>query len=346
MANFTFKHLSIMELNEGVQIRLKTNAETVQRYKEAIEEKHGTWPFPPIDVYCIDGEYHIADGHHRWQAALAAGLKTVSCIVHDGTQEDLLKTAFKGNKKNALQMTDADLKHGRELAILKYPHKSDRDLAEICDCSPMTINRAKKELEAQGRFERPETIIGRDGKERKSTVTMLQYKAKQDFNIEDFRKQCLEIRDEAAKEFYDLDRGEADEDSTEERAAFKAKLEAQKREFEEKWKWTQYIKKPVDDTEIYLFSECMGDVLYFAYFISLKNGQPELLVKGWKDCPPPKKPFFYYTVKRHMTPAEYLKTELEEQEAETETANEPCKCNFLQELWAFKVIEEYKRITA
>ncbi len=344
MANFTFKHLSIMELNEGVQIRLKTNAETVQRYTEAIEEKHGTWPFPPIDVYCIDGEYHIADGHHRWQAALAAGLKTVSCIVHDGTQEDLLKTAFKGNKKNALQMTDADLKHGREMAILMFPNKSDRDLADICDCSPATINRDKRRLEEQGRFERPETVTGKDGKQYQAGVSMKHLPKKPAFNIEEFRKRCLEIRNEAAKEFYDLDRGEADEDSAEERAAFKAELEAQKSEFEEKWRWTEFIKKPVDDSEIYLFSECIYDVLYFAYFISLKNGQPELLVKGWKDCPPPEKPFFYYTVKRYMTPAEYLKTELEE--AETETSNEPCKCNFLQELWAFKVIEEYKRITA
>jgi hypothetical protein len=139
-----------------------------------MEENKGYSPFPPIDVYQIDGELHIADGHHRWKAAQAAGLKTVQCVINDGTESDMMKTAFHRNIRNALQMTDADIKHGREIVIRKFPNKSDRELAEICGCSAMTICRAKKELEEKGLFARPETVIGKDGKERKSTVTLLQ----------------------------------------------------------------------------------------------------------------------------------------------------------------------------
>lgn len=191
------KNISTADLKEGIQIRLKTNPETVRRYAETMEENAGQFPFPPLDVYLIDGELHIADGHHRWQAALAAGLETVPCFVHEGTEADLLATAFNGNSRNALQMTDADLKHGREVAILKFPNKSDRELAAICKCSAMTINRTKREMEEKGLFARPETVTGKDGKEYKSGVSVLHLKKNTGFNSDEFRRRVDEI--EASK---------------------------------------------------------------------------------------------------------------------------------------------------
>lgn len=343
------KNILVTELNEGIQIRLATNVETIRRYAEAMKESGGYSPFPPIEVYRIDGKLHIADGHHRWKAALAVGLETIPCYIHDGTEENLIETAFHGNEKNALQMTDADLKHGREVAILKFPNKSDRELAAICHCSPATINRAKKELEESGRRERPETVIGKDGKAYKSGDSVKHLKKKPAFNLDEFRQRCLAIKDAATEEFCNfnnllakIDGYEVEEESEEERVARKARREAEKKAFEEKWWWTEFIKKPVDDSEIYIFSECaFVGLVYFAYFISLKNGKPELLVKGWKSCPPPEPPFFDYTVQRSMTLAEYVKAEFEEACGERDDGP-----NCLQELWAFKVLNEYRRMTA
>ena len=371
------KNILVMELNEGIQIRLATNVETIRRYAEVMKESGGYTPFPPIEVYRIDGKLHIADGHHRWKAALAVGLETIPCYIHDGTEENLIETAFHGNETNALQMTDADLKHGREVAILKFPNKSDRELATICHCSPATINRAKRELEESGRYERPETVIGKDGKAYKSGDSVKHLKEKSAFNLDEFRQWCLAIKDAAQKEYHNLERKldkingyEVEEESEEERAAFEAKRETEKNEFEKKHWWSEFIKTPVDDSEIFLFSELwFCGLLYFAYFVSLKNGKPELLVKGWKaiyreirdteteerikaetgettELYRLEKPIFIYTVQRFMTPAEYLVTDRIESDPDAPDSEEPCKCNFFQELWAGRVLEEYRRMTA
>jgi len=369
------KNISTADLKEGIQIRLKTNPETVRRYAETMEENAGQFPFPPLDVYQIDGELHIADGHHRWQAALAAGLETVPCFVHEGTEADLLATAFNGNSRNALQMTDADLKHGREVAILKFPNKSDRELAAICKCSAMTINRTKREMEEKGLFARPETVTGKDGKEYKSGVSVLHLTEKPAFNLDEFRQRCMEIRDAAKQEFYDLEDRldkinghEVEEETEEERAAFKAKMEAEKNEFEKTHWWCEFLKTPVDDSEIFLFSEYFY-LFYFAYFVSLKNGKPELLVKGWKafyksvrdteaeerikaetgetkEIYCLEKPLFEDTVQRFMTPAEYLVTQRIETDPDAPETGKQVQCHYFQEIWAGRVLEEYRRMTS
>lgn len=174
MQEWKLEEIPVSELHEGIQIRIQTNEETVERYVEAIENNGGKWPFPPIDVYQIDGVFQIADGHHRKLAAEKCWfIHKIPCIVHEGDEADLLKKAYEGNSKNALQMTKDDIRHFREIVIQKFPNKSDRDLADICGCSAMTINRDKSRLKEKGSFERPETVIGKDGKEYKIGGTEL-----------------------------------------------------------------------------------------------------------------------------------------------------------------------------
>lgn len=155
--------IPLSALREGIQIRYAEDQEKIIEYSEILKECNH-WIFPRLQVVSINGEYCIADGHHRLKAAQNANWKEdIPCEVIEGTNETLLEKAFEMNAPQGVHMTEKDWKHALEIVIREYPEKSSRALAEFCHCSRSKIDRLKKELEAEGKYQRPETVIGKDG---------------------------------------------------------------------------------------------------------------------------------------------------------------------------------------
>lgn len=171
------KTLPIRDLDDSFQIRANgTNSEKVQQYAEVFRENHGWGPFPPLTVVSIldDDEFppglYIADGIHRYQAALLAnvGIQNVKCEVWEGGRDLLYDKSLAVNAFQGLGMGTEELKAARKRIIKDlWPtrkYNPDR-LAEICHCNPNTIRRDIQKFEAEGLIPHIESVIGADGKE-------------------------------------------------------------------------------------------------------------------------------------------------------------------------------------
>lgn len=172
------KTLPIRDLDDSFQIRANgTNSDKVNQYAEVFRENHGWGPFPPLTVVSITDDdafppgLYIADGIHRYQAALLAnvGIQEVKCEVWEGKRDLLYAKSLEVNAFQGLSMSREDLKAARERIIKDlWPTRkfSPKALAEICHCSDDTIRNDIKRLEKAGVVPVIESVIGADGKER------------------------------------------------------------------------------------------------------------------------------------------------------------------------------------
>ncbi len=93
----------------AVMVRDGTDWDTVQRYAEVLEQ------MPPITVFKVDGRYLLADGFHRYSAALQRDWKEIEAEVLEGARETALEHAIVAN-----------LGHGRPLTASEYKKAAQR----------------------------------------------------------------------------------------------------------------------------------------------------------------------------------------------------------------------------
>lgn len=171
------KTLLIRDLDDSFQIRANgTNSEKVQQYCEMFREYHGWGSFPPLTVVSItdDDEFppglYIADGIHRYQAALLAnvGIQEVKCEVWEGGRDLLYDKSLAVNAFQGLGMSTEELKAARKRIVLDlWPTRkyNTSRLAEICHCSDDTIRRDIKKFEDAGLVPHIDSVISANGKE-------------------------------------------------------------------------------------------------------------------------------------------------------------------------------------
>jgi ParB-like chromosome segregation protein Spo0J len=122
-------------------IRGETDARLVAEYAEAMLEGA---IFPPAVIYQdADGWKHLADGHHRVDAAALAALKDtrrkpeVLAEIRSGTIEDALRYAMQANRLHGKRMTEADYKRAIKMPIdhnmISAPNARDV-VAEVVEC--------------------------------------------------------------------------------------------------------------------------------------------------------------------------------------------------------------------
>jgi hypothetical protein len=119
---------------------------TVASYAE--DMKAGS-TFPPIRVY-HDGEYHLADGFHRVEAARQIGVETILAEVEQGTSRDAILAACAANATHGLRRTNED-KRRAIMAMLQDPEWaawSDRAIAKACGVDHKSVAKVRRELTA------------------------------------------------------------------------------------------------------------------------------------------------------------------------------------------------------
>jgi DNA-binding NarL/FixJ family response regulator len=109
------------------QIRAKADPQLVAEYAEAMLEGA---EFPPVIIFQdADGYRHLADGHHRVDAAALAALKDtrrsaeVLAEIRPGTLDDALRYAMRANVQHGKRMSDADYARAIGIAL-------DRDMIQ------------------------------------------------------------------------------------------------------------------------------------------------------------------------------------------------------------------------
>lgn len=122
--------------------------------------------FPPIVVFFDGATYWLVDGFHRRWAAIKAGLKTLPCIVHQGTLQDARWFSYAVNQTHGLRRSNADKEKAVQQALHheKGAGMSDNAIAEYLGVSHPFVGKIRKQLEADSSLETVTSRTGKDGR--------------------------------------------------------------------------------------------------------------------------------------------------------------------------------------
>ena len=153
----------IIRLDGGTQPRAALCKERIAEYAENLQAGA---VFPPVEV-CYDGrDYWLWDGFHRVHACLAAGMEEVEANIIPGTQADAQWLSYSANKTHGLFRSNED-KQRAVRAAMEHPKSaqlSNRQLAEHCGVSEITIRRHRGQDQSTATMSQSTPRTGRDGR--------------------------------------------------------------------------------------------------------------------------------------------------------------------------------------
>jgi hypothetical protein len=143
--------ISDINLNGGTQTRLTMDTEAIARY--AGDMRRGD-VFPPVVVFHDGMSNWLGDGSHRIYAALSIGQQDIDADVRPGTRNDALRYALTANDTHGVRTTNADKRHGVEMALdcEAWRGMSNVAIAEMCRVSEGLVRRIKKEREDRNSY--------------------------------------------------------------------------------------------------------------------------------------------------------------------------------------------------
>jgi hypothetical protein len=102
--------------------------------------EHGE-AFPPVVVFHDGKDYWLADGFHRRDAAIGAGLLEIEAEVKQGTQRDAILYSVGANADHGLRRTNDDKRRSviRLLEDEEWGKWSDREIAKRCNVNPHLV---------------------------------------------------------------------------------------------------------------------------------------------------------------------------------------------------------------
>jgi hypothetical protein len=161
--------LSAIEFDPELQPRAALDPETIAEYAEVMAEAGGWGDFPPVELVLSTGAdgksvFLPWDGWHRLQAAHRAGLDIVPANVKTGSWNDALWLSLSANKTHGLRRSGADRRRAVEAALLRFPGRSDREIARHVGVSHPTVGAVREELEATGKIYQSDERTGADGR--------------------------------------------------------------------------------------------------------------------------------------------------------------------------------------
>jgi len=155
--------VSTIRLDCGTQSRANIKQDAVSEYSVLMTT--GV-EFPPIDVFHDGNHYYLAHGFHRCLAAIRANIKEFPCVVHGGTLQDALWFSLGTNISNGERRDGADKRRAVELALSKFPDKTQQEVADHVGCARSYVAKVGGELVTSDKFTLPATRKGKDGKSR------------------------------------------------------------------------------------------------------------------------------------------------------------------------------------
>jgi uncharacterized ParB-like nuclease family protein len=144
-----------LQVADAIQPRERLDVSTVQAYTETYREAEPDQePFPPLDVFAVDGTYYVADGFHRLAAAREAGRESLSCQVHQGSTRDAMVFACFANVRRGLRYQHGDWGRilERLLADPEIAQRGDRQLATELGVSHVYVWKIRTRLAEEARL--------------------------------------------------------------------------------------------------------------------------------------------------------------------------------------------------
>ena len=138
MKNRTQMRLEDLRMEPDAQARTAIRSASVEEYAEAMQDGAA---FPAIEVMMVDGRAIIIDGWHRVMAASQLGLKTIECVVVEGsTIADAQWSAAAVNQSHGLRRTNADKARAVTLALAACPTATYQQIAQHCGVSQAMVS--------------------------------------------------------------------------------------------------------------------------------------------------------------------------------------------------------------
>jgi len=138
-------------------IRNQMDMERVSQYQGIIDV------LPAVDVFDLPTGLTLVDGFHRYEAHSKERQATIKANIHQGTETDALKFAYKANVSHGLGLTRCELKRARQefflLCLKENEDVLDKEVAIEFGCSAMTIGHDHRELIEKGIIDPPEAEI-------------------------------------------------------------------------------------------------------------------------------------------------------------------------------------------
>jgi hypothetical protein len=131
--------VNILNANPDLQIReIVYDTLVVAEYADAMRDGA---IFPPVTIFFDGATYWLADGFHRWAAALQVGLPTIEADVRNGSKRDAILFAFGANTTHGLRRTSGDKRKAimRLLNDAEWGQWSDREIAKHCGVDHKTV---------------------------------------------------------------------------------------------------------------------------------------------------------------------------------------------------------------
>lgn len=152
--------LDALELDPRTQLRAQRSPQTVEDYAErmargasgdVVDPDGGTWPAVVVYYDASARTYHVADGHHRVEAARAAGLDEIQADVRAGGLRDAVLYAASANTLHGLRPSRADKRRAIRALLEDEEWRtwSDREIGRRCGASHTTVGTVRAELEAE-----------------------------------------------------------------------------------------------------------------------------------------------------------------------------------------------------
>jgi ParB-like chromosome segregation protein Spo0J len=154
-----------IERDEKLQVREHLDQATIDDYAE--EMKAGA-KFPPVEIFYDGTSYYLADGWHRFKAALSINATNIRANVRSGSRRDAVLHAAGSNSKHGLRRTRADKR--KAVGLLLHDEEcrgwSDRKLADQAGVDHKTVASVRKELVASGEIPQIEVATVDRGSQR------------------------------------------------------------------------------------------------------------------------------------------------------------------------------------
>jgi DNA repair photolyase len=162
--------IDMIETDDSIHPRDHVDKAAVREYKERMVDGD---KFPPIHVFRRGGKFVGADGRHRLLAAKAAGFKTISAVIHEGSLDDATLFAIESAANDGVRRTNADKRKsvGMVLSNKAWQGWNDSEIARRCKVSADLVKSVKAECGIGADDQEPDgagtQLVLRNGKEEK-----------------------------------------------------------------------------------------------------------------------------------------------------------------------------------
>jgi len=160
-----------ISLHGDLQPRAEINQDSVNEYAEAMQRGER---FPPVIVFDDGEKKWLADGYHRYYAALKSNLIYIAAEIRTGHKIDALKVSLSANATHGLRRSQADKQRAVLIALDRFGDLSNREIARMCRVDGKTVAKYRQEQdktiidyrEVQRRLVEGASFLARHGDDR------------------------------------------------------------------------------------------------------------------------------------------------------------------------------------